>query len=114
MAQKCKGLDITYPNPIQYPNAARAARVQGEVVLQIHIAAGVDTVSGPPMLAESAKRFVESWSITPPPDTSSTGAPPSACEQILRVTYKLKQDRFNLKLHLPSHILVEAPPIEAK
>ena len=109
-AQKCKGMEVKYEDAIQYPNAARAAHVQGEVVLQIHIATDgtlkVDIVSGPSGLAESAKRFAESWSLTWP-----SNAPPTACTPTLHVTYKLK-DRFNVKMKLPEHILVEAPPIE--
>ena len=109
-AQKCKGMEVKYENPIQYPNAARAARVQGEAVLQIHIATDgtvtADIVSGPPVLAESAKRFVENWSVSWPSD-----APPTACAPVLHVTYKLKGN-FNVKTKLPTHIVVEAPPIE--
>lgn len=111
MAQKCKGMEIKYDNPIQYPNAARADRVQGEVVLQIHIATDgtltADIVSGPPVLAESAKRFVLTWNVAWP-----SAAPPTACAPTLHVTYKLKEDHFTLKTKLPTHILVEAPPIE--
>jgi TonB family protein len=109
-AQKCKGMEVKYENEIQYPNSARAARIQGDVALQIHIATDgtvtTDITSGPPVLAESAKRFVETWSVTWPND-----APPTACAPVLRVTYKLK-DHFNVKPKLPTHILVEAPPIE--
>jgi len=39
MAQKCKGMEVKYENDIQYPNEARASHLQGEVVLQLHIAA---------------------------------------------------------------------------
>jgi hypothetical protein len=110
MAQKCKGMEVKYEDAIQYPNEARATHVQGEVVLQIHIATDgtlkADIMSGPSGLAESAKRFAESWSVTWPSD-----APPTACTPTLRVTYKLK-DHFNVKMKLPEHILVEAPPIE--
>jgi TonB family protein len=110
MAQKCKGMEVKYEDAIQYPNAARAARVQGEVVLQIHIATDgsltADIVSGPSVLAESAKHFVDSWSVAWP-----SNAPPTACAPALHVSYKLK-DRFNVKMKLPEHILVEAPPIE--
>jgi TonB family protein len=109
-AQKCKGMEVKYENDIQYPNSARASRTQGEVTVQIHIAADgtvtADIVSGPPVLAESAKRFVESWSVSWPKD-----APPTACAPVLHVSYKLK-DHFNVKTKLPTHILVEAPPIE--
>jgi outer membrane biosynthesis protein TonB len=109
-AQKCKGMEVKYEDTIQYPNAARATHVQGEVVLQIHIAADgtlkADIVSGPSGLVESAKRFAESWSVTWP-----SSAPPTACTPTLHVTYKLK-DHFNVKMKLPEHILVEAPPIE--
>ena len=109
-AQKCKGMEVKYDDAIQYPNAARAGHVQGEVVLQIHIATDgtlkADVVSGPSGLAESAKRFAESWSITWP-----SSAPPTACTPTLHVIYKLK-DHFNVKMKLPEHILVEAPPIE--
>jgi hypothetical protein len=110
MAQKCKGMEVKYEDTIQYPNTARATHVQGEVVLQIHIATDgtlkADIVSGPSGLAESAKRFTESWSLTWP-----SNAPPTACTPTLHVTYKLK-DHFNVKMKLPEHILVEAPPIE--
>jgi TonB family protein len=110
-AQKCKGMDVKYENEIQYPNSARAARVQGDVTLQIHIATDgtvtADILSGPPTLAESAKRFVESWTVSWPND-----APPTACTPVLRVAYKLKANTFNVKSKLPTHILVEAPPIE--
>jgi TonB family protein len=110
MAQKCKGMEVKYGDAIQYPNAARAARVQGEVVLQIHITTDgtlkADIVSGPSDLAESAKRLAESWSVTWP-----SNAPPTACTPTLHVTYKLK-DHFNVKMKLPEHISVEAPPIE--
>jgi TonB family protein len=110
-AQKCKGMEIKHENPIQYPNTARATHLQGEVTLQVHIAADgtvtADIVSGPPVLAESAKRFVENWSVTWPSDT-----PPTACAPVLRVSYKLKPDTFKVKEKLPTHILVEAPPIE--
>jgi len=109
-AQKCKGMQVKYENEIQYPNSARAARIQGDVTLQVHIATDgtvtADIVSGPPVLAESAKRFAESWSVTWPND-----APPTACAPVLHVTYKLK-DHFNVNPKLPTHILVEAPPIE--
>ncbi|HYK37234.1 energy transducer TonB [Alloacidobacterium sp.] len=112
MAQKCKGMEVKYENDIQYPNEARASHLQGEVVLQLHIAADgsltADIVSGPPALAESAKRFAESWSITWP--SSNTAA--AACAPVLRVTYKLKADGFKVKEKLPTHIMVEAPPIE--
>ena len=37
VAQKCKGLDVKYESEIQYPNSARAARIQGDVTLQVHI-----------------------------------------------------------------------------
>lgn len=111
VAQKCKGMEIKYENPIQYPNSARAARVQGEVALQVHIATDgtvtADIVSGPPVLAESAKRFVENWSVAWP-----SSAPPTACAPVLHVSYKLKEGHFNVKTKLPTHILVEAPPIE--
>lgn len=110
-AQKCKGMEVRYENDIQYPNSARASHLQGEVVLQLHIAADgsitADIVSGRPVLAESAKRFAESWSITWP-----SNAPPTACAPVLHVTYKLKADAFKVKEKLPTHILVEAPPIE--
>jgi hypothetical protein len=109
-AQKCKGMDVNYENTIQYPTAARASRLQGDVVVQIHIATDgtlkADVVSGPPVLAESAKRFAETWSITWPGDKPAT-----ACDPTLHVSYKLK-DHFNVKMRLPSHIVVEAPPIE--
>ena len=109
-SQKCKGMDVKYENPIQYPTKARAAKLQGDVVVQIHIATDgtlkADIVSGPSVLAESAKRFAETWSITWPGDK-----PPTACDPTLHVSYKLK-DHFNVKMRLPSHILVEAPPIE--
>ena len=111
IAQKCKGMEVKHENPIQYPTAARAARTQGEVALQIHIATDgtvtADIISGPADLAESAKRFVESWSVSWPSDT-----PPNACAPVLHVDYKLKADTFNVKEKLPTHILVEAPPIE--
>jgi TonB family protein len=110
IAQKCKGMEVKYDNEIQYPNSARASRLQGDVTLQIHIATDgtitADIVSGPPVLAESAKRFVETWAVAWPND-----APPTPCAPVLRVTYKLK-DSFNVKTKLPTHILVEAPPIE--
>ena len=110
VAQKCKGMEVKYENAIQYPSAARAARVQGEVVLQIHIAADgtvtADIVSGPPVLAEPARRFVLSWTVAWPTDVQ-----PAACNPELHVDYKLK-DHFNLKMKLPTHISVEAPPIE--
>src|ERR1700751_2858384 len=99
MAQKCKGMEVKYEDAIQYPNAARAAHVQGEVVLQIHIATDgtlkADIVSGPSDLAESAKRFAESWSLTWP-----STAPPTACTPTLHVIYKLK-DQFNVKMNMP-------------
>jgi hypothetical protein len=110
-AQKCKGMEIKYESEIQYPNSARAARIQGDVTLQIHIAtdgaATADIISGPAVLAESAKRFVESWTITWPHD-----APPTVCAPVLNVHYKLKADTFKVKPKLPTQILVEAPPIE--
>jgi TonB family protein len=110
-AQKCKGMEVKYENEIQYPNSARAARIQGEVALQVHIATDgtvtADIVSGPSVLAESAKRFVETWSVPWPKD-----APPTACAPVLHVSYKLKSDNFNVKTKLPTHIVVEAPPIE--
>ncbi|QNI32030.1 TonB family protein [Alloacidobacterium dinghuense] len=110
-AQKCKGMEIKHDSPIQYPNAARAAKVQGEVVLQIHIATDgtvtADITSGPSVLAESAKRFVENWTVSWPEKD-----PPTACAPVLRVSYKLKEDTFSVKEKLPTHILVEAPPIE--
>jgi outer membrane biosynthesis protein TonB len=110
MAQKCKGMEVKYEDAIQYPNAARATHVQGEVVLQIHIATDgtikADIVSGPSDLAQSAKRFAESWSVA-----WLSNAPPTACSPTLHVTYKLK-DHFNVKMKLPEHILVEAPSIE--
>jgi TonB family protein len=113
LAQKCKGMEVKYDidNPIQYPNAARAARVQGEVALQLHVAADgtitADIVSGTPVLAESAKRFVDTWSVS-----WASDIPPTACDPVLHVDYKLKADHFNVKMKLPTHILVEAPPIE--
>ena len=111
VAQKCKGMEVKYENPIQYPTAARAAHTQGDVAIQIHIATDgtvtADIVSGPSVLAESAKRFVESWSVSWP-----SAAPPTACAPVLHVTYKLKANTFNVKEKLPTHILVEAPPIE--
>jgi TonB family protein len=109
--QKCKGMEVKYDNDIQYPNAARASRVQGEAVIQVHITADgtvtADVVSGPPVLAESAKRFALSWTVSWP-----TNTPPAACNPVLRVNYKLKQDRFKVKMKLPMHISVEAPPID--
>jgi TonB family protein len=109
-AQKCIGMEVKYENEIQYPNSARASRTQGEATLQIHIAPDgtvtADIVSGPPVLAESAKRFVENWTVSWPHD-----APPTACAPVLHVNYKLK-DHFNVKTKLPTNILVEAPPIE--
>jgi len=109
-AQKCKGMEVKYENEIQYPNSARASRTQGDVTLQVHIATDgtvtADITSGPQVLAESAKRFVETWSVSWPND-----APPTACAPVLHVTYKLK-DKFNVKPKLPTHVLVEAPPIE--
>ena len=111
MAQKCKGMEVKYENAIQYPNTARASGLQGDVVLQIHISAdgtvAADIVSGPSILAESAKRFVLSWSVVWPSD-----APPTACAPVLHVAYKLKKDHFKVKMKLPTHIVVEAPPIE--
>jgi TonB family protein len=110
-AQKCKGMEVRHENSIQYPNTARASRLQGEVVLQIHIAADgtvtADIVSGPPVLAESAKRFVESWSVS-----WANDVPPTACAPVLHVSYKLKSDTFKVKEKLPTHILIVAPPIE--
>ena len=111
-AQKCKGMDIKYENNIQYPTAARASHLEGEVVLHLQISDDgkipkIDILSGPPLLAESAKRFVESWSITWPGDK------PVACDPTLHVHYKLTSDHFDEKMHLPTHITVEAPPIEA-
>jgi TonB family protein len=111
IAQKCKGMEVKYENPIQYPNTARAERLQGEVTLQVHIATDgtitADIVSGLPVLAESAKRFVENWSVAWPENT-----PPAACAPVLHVSYKLKADTFKVKEKLPTHILVIAPPIE--
>lgn len=111
VAQKCKGMEVRHQNPIQYPTAARAARTQGEVALQIHIATDgtvtASIISGPSVLAESAKRFVEGWSVSWPSD-----APPTACDPVLHVSYKLKANTFDVKEKLPTHILVEAPPIE--
>lgn len=110
-AQKCKGMQVKYETEIQYPNSARASHLQGEVVLQLHIAADgsltADIVSGPSVFAESAKGFAESWSIT-----WQLNVPPTACAPVLHVTYKLKADTFKVKSKLPEHILVEAPPIE--
>lgn len=112
-AQKCKGMEIKYENNIQYPTAARASHLEGEVVLHLQIATDgtipkIDIVSGPPLLAESAKRFVQSWSITWPKDS------PIACDPTLHVSYRLKSDHFNEKMNLPTHITVEAPPITAQ
>ena len=110
VAQKCKGLDVKYESEIQYPNSARAARIQGDVTLQVHIVTDgtvtANIVSGPSVLAESAKRFVESWTVAWLHD-----APPTACDPVLHVTYKLKGN-FNVKTKLPTRIVVEAPPIE--
>lgn len=110
-AQKCKGMEVKYENEIQYPNTARATHLQGEVTLQVHIAADgtvtAEIVSGPPVLAESAKRFVETWSVT-----WANDVPPTACAPVLHVDYKLKPDTFKVKEKLPTHILIEAPPIE--
>lgn len=111
MAQKCKGMEVKYENDIQYPNAARAARIQGEAVIQAHIAADgtvtADIVSGPPVLAESARRFVLTWTVSWPGQI-----PPAACNPVLHVSYKLRANRFNVKMKLPTHIAVEAPPID--
>jgi hypothetical protein len=111
MAQKCKGMAVKYEDEIQYPNAARATHLQGDAVIQVHIATDgtvtADIVSGPSILAESAKRFVLTWSVSWP-----TGVPPTACNPILRVNYRLKTDQFKVKSNLPTHILVEASPIE--
>lgn len=108
--QKCKGMEVHYDEALQYPNAARAAHVQGDVVIQIHIAADgtvkAEILSGPSVLAESAKRFVETWGVS-----WETNTPATACDPVLHVTYKLKTDHFNTKMKLPTHIVVEAPPI---
>lgn len=110
-AQKCKGMEVKAENSIQYPNTARASHLQGEVTLQVHITADgtvtADIVSGPPALAESARRFVESWSVS-----WANNVPPTACSPVLHVSYKLKSDTFTVKEKLPTHILVVAPPIE--
>ena len=111
IAQKCKGMEVKYESAIQYPNAARAARVQGEAVVQVHIATDgtvtADIVSGTPVLADSAKRFVLSWTVS-----WTSNIPPTACNPVLHVDYKLKQDHFDVKMKLPTHISVQAPPID--
>jgi TonB family protein len=102
---------VKYENEIEYPNSARAARIQGDVTIQIHIATDgtvtADIVSGTPVLAASAKRFVETWAVSWPGESAT----PTACAPVLRVTYKLK-GTFNVKSKLPTRILVEAPSIE--
>jgi hypothetical protein len=111
MAQKCKGMEVKYENAIQYPTAARAARVQGDAEIQVHIATDgtvtADIVSGPPVLAESARRFVLSWTVSWPGNI-----PPAVCNPVFHVDYKLKQDKFKVKMKLPTHASVEAPPID--
>lgn len=56
--------------PLQYPAIAKAAKIQGEVVLQISVdSSGKVTsarpISGPPMLIEAAVDCVKAWKYRP-------------------------------------------------
>jgi protein TonB len=63
------GMAISKPQPI-YPPIARAARVQGTVILQATISKtgaieNMKVVSGPPMLQQAAMDAVRSWRYRP-------------------------------------------------
>lgn len=66
---------ITHVDPV-YPAIAKAAQVQGDVVLQVSIAKDgkvttVKAVSGPPMLLQAATDAVKNWQYTPFEDAGS-------------------------------------------
>ena len=63
------GLAISKPEPV-YPAIARAAHVQGAVILHAVISKtgtieGLTVVSGPPMLQQAAMDAVRSWRYKP-------------------------------------------------
>lgn len=57
-----------------YPRVIRAARIQGDVVLQVSTdgqrISAVEVKSGPPMLVEAAKDSVKTWQFEPHTPTS--------------------------------------------
>lgn len=64
-----QGLLINGPKPV-YPAIARAARIQGQVILQAVISKqgtieGLHAVSGPPMLYQAALDAVKQWRYRP-------------------------------------------------
>jgi TonB family protein len=60
----------------EYPEAAREQKIQGTVVLEVHIAADgdvqdVQVVSGQPVLAQAASEAVKQWKFKPQPVNGS-------------------------------------------
>ena len=84
------------PLPVQYPSAAKMARIQGEVDVKTTISAQgkvthVQLVSGHPLLADGAEDAIRNWKFRP---FSKTGAP-VPLETTLRILFVLGPDAEN-------------------
>jgi TonB family protein len=74
-----------------YPEAAREQKIQGPVVLEVHIAADgtvqdIEVISGPPVLAQAASDAVKQWKFKP---------------QLVKGSPVEMQTRVTLKFRLP-------------
>ena len=62
--------EVVYRSEPQYPEAARAKNIQGQVVLELHIGTNgsvqdVEVVNGPPILAQASTDAVKQWKFKP-------------------------------------------------
>jgi general secretion pathway protein A len=93
LGQSAEAVLAKYVRPV-YPPTAKENRFEGDVSLEVNIAtdgnvAGVNVLSGNPLLAQAAKDAVRQWRYRP---ALLHGTPIEAEEKII-VTFRLGQDR---------------------
>jgi TonB family protein len=75
----------------EYPQAARDQRIEGQVVLDVHIGAdgavqGIEVISGAPLLAEASTRAVQQWKFKP----SLVNGHPLEMQTTITLNFKLE------------------------
>jgi len=75
----------------EYPQAAREQKIEGRVVLDVHIGAdgavqGIEVVSGAPLLAQASTRAVQQWKFKP----SVVNGRPAEMQTTITLNFKLE------------------------
>ena len=84
-----------------YPPIARAAHVQGAVILRVTFSttgsiSSVESVSGPKMLVDSTSERLKAWQF----HTNATGDQP--CQSLVVVKYRILPENYDPQTELPS------------